>query len=48
MATARMSAVVTVQPKGTKLESGKRLMRIPAEAGYGGTEFIVDYLPASS
>jgi 8-oxo-dGTP pyrophosphatase MutT (NUDIX family) len=48
MAAARMSAVVTVQPKGTKLESGKRLMRIPAEAGYGGTEFIVDYLPASS
>lgn len=47
MEAARLSTVVTVQPKGTKLESGKRLMRIPAEAGYGGTEFIVDYLPAS-
>ncbi|HBK07763.1 MAG TPA: NUDIX hydrolase [Acetobacteraceae bacterium] len=44
---ARASTVVTVQPKGTKLESGKRLMRIPEEAGYGGTEFIVDYMPAS-
>jgi 8-oxo-dGTP pyrophosphatase MutT (NUDIX family) len=48
MVAARASGVVTVQPKGTKLESGKRLMRIPAEAGYGGTDFIVDYLPASS
>jgi 8-oxo-dGTP pyrophosphatase MutT (NUDIX family) len=47
MATARASTVVTVQPKGTKLESGQRLMRIPEEAGYGGAEFIVDYMPAS-
>jgi len=38
---------VTVQPKGTKLEGGKRLLRIPEEAGYGGSEFIVDMLPAS-
>jgi 8-oxo-dGTP pyrophosphatase MutT (NUDIX family) len=45
--TARASAVVTVQPKGTKLEGTKRLMRIPEEAGYGGSEFIVDFLPAS-
>jgi 8-oxo-dGTP pyrophosphatase MutT (NUDIX family) len=44
---ARAARVVTVQPKGSKLEGGKRLMRIPAEAGYGGTDFIVDYMPAS-
>jgi 8-oxo-dGTP pyrophosphatase MutT (NUDIX family) len=48
MEMARASTVVTVQPKGTKLEGGKRLMRIPEEAGYGGTEFIVEYMPASS
>jgi 8-oxo-dGTP pyrophosphatase MutT (NUDIX family) len=48
MVAARGSEVVTVQPMGTKLDSGKRLMRIPAEAGYGGTEFIIDYMPASS
>jgi 8-oxo-dGTP pyrophosphatase MutT (NUDIX family) len=48
MAAARRAGVVTVQPTGTKLESGKRLMRIPAEADYGGTEFIVDYQPAAS
>ena len=38
---------MTVQPKGTKLEGTKRLLRIPEEAGYGGSEFIVDFLPAS-
>jgi 8-oxo-dGTP pyrophosphatase MutT (NUDIX family) len=48
MEAARAATVITVQPKGTKLESGKRLMRIPAEADYGGTDFVVDYLPASS
>lgn len=47
METARQSTVVMVQPKGTKLEGTKRLMRIPEEAGYGGSEFIVDFLPAS-
>ena len=47
LATARSATVVTVQPKGTKLEGGKRLMRIPEEAGYNGSEFIVDYMPAS-
>jgi 8-oxo-dGTP pyrophosphatase MutT (NUDIX family) len=47
MDAARMAKVVTVQPKGTKLEGGKRLMRIPEEAGYGGGEFVVDYMPAS-
>ncbi len=48
IATARASEVVTVQPRGTKLEDGRRLMRIPEEAGYGGSEFIVNYMPGSS
>ena len=47
MTTAKATKVVTVQPKGTKLEGGKRLLRIPMEAGYGGSEFIVDFMPAS-
>jgi 8-oxo-dGTP pyrophosphatase MutT (NUDIX family) len=47
MDTARASTVVTVQPKGSKLEGTRRLLRIPEEAGYGGSEFIVDFLPAS-
>jgi 8-oxo-dGTP pyrophosphatase MutT (NUDIX family) len=47
MDTARAATVVTVQPKGTKLEGTKRLLRIPEEAGYGGSEFIVDFMPAS-
>jgi 8-oxo-dGTP pyrophosphatase MutT (NUDIX family) len=47
MAMARAATVVTVQPKGTKLEGTKRLMRIPEEADYGGSEFIIDFLPAS-
>ncbi|MEA2738225.1 MAG: hypothetical protein QOH05_1532 [Acetobacteraceae bacterium] len=47
MAMARTATVVTVQPTGTKLEGAKRLLRIPEEAGYGGSEFIVDFLPAS-
>jgi 8-oxo-dGTP pyrophosphatase MutT (NUDIX family) len=46
MAAAHAATVVTVLPKGTKLENGKRLMRIPEEAGYGGTEFVIDYMPA--
>jgi 8-oxo-dGTP pyrophosphatase MutT (NUDIX family) len=46
MSAARATSVVTVQPKGTKLEGGKRLLRIPEEAGYGGAEFIVDLTPA--
>lgn len=47
MDMARNSAVVTVQPRGSKLEGAKRLMRIPEEAGYGGSEFIIDSMPAS-
>jgi 8-oxo-dGTP pyrophosphatase MutT (NUDIX family) len=44
---ARAATVVTVQPKGTKLEGTKRLMRIPEEADYGGSEFIIEFMPAS-
>lgn len=47
MDTARRATVVTVQPKGTKLEGTRRLLRIPEEAGYGGSEFIVDFMPGS-
>ena len=47
MQTARGASVVTVQPKGSKLDGSKRLLRIPQEADYGGTEFIVDFMPAS-
>jgi len=39
--------VVTVLPKGSKLEGSRRLMRIPEEADYGGSEFIIHYEPAS-
>jgi 8-oxo-dGTP pyrophosphatase MutT (NUDIX family) len=44
--SARSATVVTVQPTGTKLEGSRRLMRIPAEADYGGSEFIIDFVPA--
>lgn len=48
MARARQATVVTVQPVGTRLEGSRRLLRIPAEADYGGSEFIVDMPPASA
>jgi 8-oxo-dGTP pyrophosphatase MutT (NUDIX family) len=44
---ARAATVVTVEPQSTRLDGTKRLLRIPAEAGYGGSEFIVEMLPAS-
>ncbi len=47
MEQARKATVVTVQPKGVRLEGTKRLLRIPVEADYGGSEFIVDFAPAS-
>jgi 8-oxo-dGTP pyrophosphatase MutT (NUDIX family) len=47
MDAARAETVVTVQPQGTRLEGTRRLLRIPVEAGYGGSEFIVDMPPAS-
>jgi 8-oxo-dGTP pyrophosphatase MutT (NUDIX family) len=47
MQTARNTPVVTVQPLATRLEGTRRRLRIPLEAGYGGSEFIVD-MPAAS
>ncbi|MGE0417044.1 MAG: hypothetical protein AB7O80_09585 [Acetobacteraceae bacterium] len=44
---ARTARVVTVQPRSTKLEDGRRKLIIPADADYGGSEFIVDVPPAS-
>ncbi|HVY15082.1 MAG TPA: NUDIX domain-containing protein [Rhodopila sp.] len=44
---ARSARVVTVEPQPIRLEGTKRLLRIPAEADYGGSEFIVDFPPAS-
>ncbi|HEX2940905.1 MAG TPA: hypothetical protein VHO91_07640 [Rhodopila sp.] len=44
---ARRSTIVTVQPHATKLEGTRRLLRIPAEADYGGSEFVVDLPPGS-
>ena len=41
MAAARCAPVVTVMPAGQKVEGGRRL-RIPAGAGYGLTEALVD------
>ncbi len=48
MAATRASTVVTVQPRGTKLDDKRRKLLIPIEAGYGGSEFIVELPPASS
>ncbi|HET6606937.1 MAG TPA: hypothetical protein VFG62_09730 [Rhodopila sp.] len=47
MERARAATVVTVEPRATRLEGTKRLLRIPAEADYGGGEFVVDFPPAS-
>ncbi len=41
LAAARASPVVTVMPAGRKVEGGRKL-RIPAGAGYGLTEALVD------
>ena len=48
MDAARSSTVVTVLPRATKLDATRRKLLIPIEAGYGGSEFIVDLPPASS
>ncbi len=47
MDAARASTVVTVQPRATKIDETRRKLLIPIEAGYGGSEFIVDLPPAS-
>ena len=38
---ARSAPVVTVMPRGQRVEGGRKL-RIPAGAGYGLTEALVD------
>jgi 8-oxo-dGTP pyrophosphatase MutT (NUDIX family) len=48
MERARASVVVTVQPKPIRVEGKQRILQLPAEADYGGTEFIVDLPPASA
>jgi 8-oxo-dGTP pyrophosphatase MutT (NUDIX family) len=45
--SAQTARVVTVEPRATRLEGTKRLLRIPPEADYGGSEFVVDFPPAS-
>ena len=47
MAAARASSVVTVQPRSTKIDATRRKLLIPLDAGYGGSEYIVDLPPAS-
>jgi 8-oxo-dGTP pyrophosphatase MutT (NUDIX family) len=46
LAAAQAKPVVTVLPTGSKRPDGKRLLRIPAAADYGGEEFVVDLPPA--
>jgi hypothetical protein len=46
MAAARASRVVTVVPKQERAGEGKRLMRLPAEADYGGELFEVTNPPS--
>jgi 8-oxo-dGTP pyrophosphatase MutT (NUDIX family) len=47
IAAAKAAAVVTVLPEPSKIDDTRRLLRIPIEAGYGGSEFLVDIPPAS-
>ncbi len=47
MHAARAATVVTVQPRSTRIDGTRRKLLIPIEAGYGGSEFIVDLPPAS-
>ncbi len=47
IAAARASQVVTVCPVFLGMDGERRRMRIPEEAGYGGSEFLVVNPPAS-
>jgi len=47
MAATAAARVVTVLPRATKLEGNRRVLHIPEEADYGGSEFIVELPPAS-
>ena len=44
---AREATVVTVLPEVTQIDTARRVMQIPIEAGYGAAEFMVDNPPAS-
>ncbi|MCL2428189.1 MAG: NUDIX hydrolase [Alphaproteobacteria bacterium] len=46
IATARLSRIVTVEPVPLRSESGRRQLRIPPEADYGGEIFTVTLPPA--
>ena len=48
MDAARASHVVTVMSKQEKTGDGRRMLRLPLEAGYGGELFEVLDLPAAS
>ena len=45
--SARTTPVVTVLPELLRTEGRRRVLRIPEEAGYGGSEFEVENAPAS-
>jgi 8-oxo-dGTP pyrophosphatase MutT (NUDIX family) len=46
MAAARTARVVTVMPEVVRQADGPRMLRLPAEADYSGTEFLAE-LPAA-
>lgn len=43
LVAAGEQALVTVMPTMKKADDGSRILTIPEEAGYGGSEFVVDY-----
>jgi 8-oxo-dGTP pyrophosphatase MutT (NUDIX family) len=45
LAAARQAPLVTVEPVTLSVDGPVRMLRIPAEAGYGGTDFAVDLPP---
>jgi 8-oxo-dGTP pyrophosphatase MutT (NUDIX family) len=47
IAAAQNARIVTVLPEVSKIEGGRRTLKIPIEAGYGGAEFQVVNPPAS-
>ena len=46
MARAAASEIVTVCPQMMKVD-GRRVLRLPLEAGYGGPDFDVDDIPTA-
>jgi 8-oxo-dGTP pyrophosphatase MutT (NUDIX family) len=47
IAATRESDIVTVLPDVSNIDGTRRVLRIPIEAGYGASEFLVDLPPAS-